>query len=378
MPTPPVVCQAWFGSETVVRAPHESAGFSGSRMFVVGRPGSTACGPAGERFVLKSFPPGFSRSRAEWVHALMRHLRHEGIAQVPPVIPARGGETVVADTDGTLWELVRFLPGAAVDAPTPAQAADGLDALARLHVAAARFPGEPPRAGPSPGHLRRIEQARRLLSEPWRHRRDRLRRAGADAGDRPWLLDRFDAAIERFESADGPRAVELVAHSRAEPLPLQAVLRDVWSDHLLFVAGGGGPTDGPAFVPPAGGSLLAGIVDYHAAGVDTPATDLARLLGSWRPFAREMGGGPATLLDAWGEAIAAYERVRPLTPDERAAVPFLHATSVILGLDNWFRWTVEERRHFSAPERACARIDRLTAGLGAAIEQTIDAAANLN
>jgi Ser/Thr protein kinase RdoA (MazF antagonist) len=91
-----------------------------------------------------------------------------------------------------------------------------------------------------------------------------------------------------------------------------------------------------------------------------------------------MGGGRATLLDAWGEAIAAYERVRPLTPDERAAVPFLHATSVILGLDNWFRWTVEERRHFSAPERACARIDRLTAGLGAAIEQTIDAAANLN
>lgn len=377
MPTPPAVCQAWFGFEAVVCASLATDGFSGAATFMVGS--------GGERFVLKGFPAGFPRPRAEWVHALMRHLRQEGIVEVPAVIPARGGETVVADADGQVWELVGFVPGAPVDPPSPAQACAGLEALARLHLAAARLPGEPVRAGRSPGHLRRIEQARRLLADPWRRRRERLCAAGAGGdpdrpaatggfgpdGDRRRLLERLDAAIERFEEAGGRRAVELVARSDAGLLPLQAVLRDVWSDHLLFVVGERDTARGQA-----AGGRLAGIVDYHAAGIDTPATDIARLLGSWRPMAGD--DGTVSMLEAWGDAIAAYDRVRPLTAGERAAVPFLRATSVILGLDNWFRWTLEEDRRFSEPARVCARIDRLVEGLAPAIEETIGAAANLD
>jgi hypothetical protein len=49
-------------------------------------------------------------------------------------------------------------------------------------------------------------------------------------------------------------------------------------------------------------------------------------------------------------------------------VPWLHATGVVVGLDNWFRWTLEEDRRFADPARVLARIDRLSAQLPAALE----------
>jgi Ser/Thr protein kinase RdoA (MazF antagonist) len=107
---------------------------------------------------------------------------------------------------------------------------------------------------------------------------------------------------------------------------------------------------------------VAGIVDYHAAGVDTPATDLARLLGSWRGEA--VGG----LVAGWPAALAAYEAVRPLTVAERSLVPWLHATGVVFGLDNWFRWTIEEGRQFAGVHAVLDRIERLSARLPAALE----------
>jgi hypothetical protein len=48
-------------------------------------------------------------------------------------------------------------------------------------------------------------------------------------------------------------------------------------------------------------------------------------------------------------------------------VPWLHATGVIFGLDNWFRWTLEERRTFPDAGRVRERIDRLVAALGSAL-----------
>jgi Ser/Thr protein kinase RdoA (MazF antagonist) len=127
------------------------------------------------------------------------------------------------------------------------------------------------------------------------------------------------------------------------------VLRDVWSDHMLFADGG---------------DRVSGIIDYHAAGIDSPATDLARLLGSWS-LAGECR--EPSLVDAWRDALNAYERVRPLAPVERRLVPWLHATGVIFGLDNWFRWTLEERRTFPDAGRVRERMKRLVAALGSAL-----------
>ena len=72
-------------------------------------------------------------------------------------------------------------------------------------------------------------------------------------------------------------------------LRLQPCLRDARPEHFLFE-----------------GDRLSGLVDFGAMGVDCVAGDLARLIGEW------LDGDPA----ARGEALAAYERIRPLEPAE--------------------------------------------------------------
>ena len=60
-----------------------------------------------------------------------------------------------------------------------------------------------------------------------------------------------------------PRAIAQLAPLAGAQLPLQPCIRDIWHDHILFT-----------------GNRVTGIVDFGALDIDTPATDIARLLGS--------------------------------------------------------------------------------------------------
>jgi Ser/Thr protein kinase RdoA (MazF antagonist) len=353
MADPPPPCDAWFGPQPMHVVRLGASGFSGSRVFLVERPGLP------ERFVLKSFAPHATRRHAAWVHRLMRHLRAEGIGQVPALFDSRCGDrgTLVADADGVLWELAAFMSGRPCERPSIGQATAAADLLARVHIAASSLPGETRPPAPSPGLLRRSEQARAVLARPWRDRH-----AACRGADDP-LVARLGAAAAIFERMGGANVLERLASLEPKPLPLQPVLRDVWSEHVFF---GNGPDDA---------ERVTAIVDYHAAGIDTPATDLARLFGNW---SREDGEECTHLLDAWSGPLAAYDRVRPLGDAERRLVPVLASTAAIFGLDNWFRWTLEERRAFDDAGRVLDRIDRLLAVLAPAIEQAGEAVGRLN
>jgi Ser/Thr protein kinase RdoA (MazF antagonist) len=321
------------------------SGFSGSRVFAVRR-------GSGALFVLKNFPPATLATHAAWVHGLMRHLRAAGVGAVPEVSAVRperrsgAGEcsTVAADPEGVLWELVEFIPGSPRPAPTEAEATTALVGLARLHVAAATLPEAPPRPAPSPGVARRIDQARRLAAAPWH-----LLATSAAALPNDAVKERLLRACEIFQTGGGGAALDSLATHEPLPVLCQPVLRDLWSDHVLFAEDG----------------RLAGFVDFHAAGCDTPATDLARLLGSWDASA---GCGRETLADRWRGSLEAYETVRPLSPRERGLIPWLHATGVICGLDNWFRWLITDRRQFDDMKRVLARLDRLLDALPDALD----------
>jgi len=341
------LCRRWYTSPPVSVAPLATQGFSGSQVFAVELPSTPG------RFVLKSFHAGATVDHARFVHGLVRHLRAEGVAEVPEVIPAVDGDTVVRDAEGQLWELSRFASGVPVPCPTPAQAAAAATALARLHLAAAGLPGHPSRPGIPPGVERRIDRARRLLTQPWP-----VRRAAWSQGGRPLLADATAAAVDDrvataiaiVDACGAERLLARVAALRPDPCVLQPVLRDVWCDHVLFAE--------------RRRDAVTAIVDLHAAGIDTPATDLARLAGSW---AAPAGGERLSLGERWPEAFAAYCAVRPLSAVESALVPMLHATGILFGLDNWFRWTMEDQREFSDPQRMLARIDSLLEELPAAL-----------
>lgn len=329
-------CRRWLPDVDFGIRAMSHAGFSGGGVYVVDFAGA-------ERWVLKSLPGGTATARVELVHRLMRHAREAGVAEVPPVRTLPDGSTTVA-VGGTRWELVRFVRGDPIDAPSAAEAAAAGDAVARLHRALAMCPGLPARVDRAPSVVRRRERARRLLAAPWR---SRLHRRHAGAAGRSRLAAAVTARLERgcriFAAAEGPVALARVAARRPEAVPLQAVIRDLRCDHVFYAPGETG--------------MVAGIIDYHAAGVDTPATDLARLIGSWRHP------------DEAGHTVRAYESVRSLSETERSLIPWLAATAEVFGLDNWFRWVLDDGRRFVDPDAVLGRIDRLLESLPHALTE---------
>ena len=325
------ICRTWLGPRAVELERVDSGGFSGSAVVRVWEPGGNG------GFVLKSFPAATPRAKIDWIHGLMRHLRAAGVAEVAEVMVTPGGDTIAVDATGSSWELVRFVAGSATDSPTLTQSQAAVNCLARVHVAAAAMSSAPLHWEVPAAVQRRVEHAQRLLAAPWCGRLQGAPRELTPLQRAVW--DLRDRAAEAFKAAAGTAAVQRVAAVRPRPMPVQAVLRDIWSDHVLY--------------DPIHSDRVAGMIDLHAAAIDTPATDLARLVGSWR---RAQG---TSFRARWGEALAAYELVRPLREGERSLVPWLHATGVVCGLDNWFRWSLAEAREFVRPGQAQERMQRL-------------------
>jgi Ser/Thr protein kinase RdoA (MazF antagonist) len=317
-----------------------AAGFSGSPVFRVARPG-------GEAGVLKAFAAGTSRERACWVHALVNHLRAAGLTAVPRVLPLPDGTTLLADPAGWLWELTAFVPGESLAEPTPDQLAAALGLLARVHARAATLPGNAPVRGPSRGLATRVARARQLLASPWADLAAGFSTDAASTEFERLLRPRLLAAAECFAAADGSRALAKLSAWQPPQLTCHVVLRDLSRDHILFAQ--------------PDSKEVAGLIDLHAAGCDTPATDLARLLGSWLP-----AGGEVTP-EWWTTALAAGEARRPLEPAARAVVPLLAGSGILFGLDNWFRWVLVEGRGFDDEARVVARVDWLIERLPGAL-----------
>lgn len=348
MPTTPDprlrrLCAAWLDAEVTAIDPVDTGGFSGSQVCrVQARDGGV--------WAIKSWGAVEPR-RIAWVHALTRHLRAGGIEAIPLLATTRDGGTSVVDEFGVAWELTEWIEGLAVESPDAARAASAAACLAHVHRVAATWPACPVRDEPAAAVRRRVEHADRLLEHPW----PQLRRALSSPA-RPMVaqvLPLLEQAIDLFVVGGGERGLRRVAAARPPVVAVQAVLRDIWWEHVLF--------DRHC-------DRVAGIIDLHAASIDTPATDLARLLGSWEPVADGGHGrsGP------WAAALAAYESIKPLSAGERGLVRWLDATGVVFGLDNWFRWVLEENREFGEAARVVRRIEQLLGRLSAALVELAD------
>lgn len=330
--------QQWFVAAPRIE-PLPRAGFSGSPLLLAHSTHGT--------YVLKAFTPGTLPGRVRFVHALMRHLRGEGLGEVPELFDTAAGESFVIDESGRPWELQRFVAGDPAFEPTDHQVTAALTLLSRLHAAAATMPENPPAAGPSPGIARRIEQARAWLHRPWEALGDGP--AAADHQLASALRPRVSAAAATLRRAAGERLIASLAALEPRPIQRQSVVRDLWAAHVLFAA------DEPGRVT--------GIVDFHAATTDTPATDVARLLGSWLSEA-------AVRPEWWSERLSAYRPPVGSPPARglRDLVMFLAASGIVFGLDNWFRWVLEEGRRFDDATAVTGRVDRLLGTLPAALE----------
>lgn len=225
---------------------------------------------ANGRFILTLFERRVAEADLPFFIGVMAELAERGFPAPKPIARRDGGLFSRAKDRPAV--IVSFLDGVWPRQTTLAQCAAIGGTLARMHLALASF-----------------EQTRANTLGP--------------PGWEALLASRYDDA-EKLRPGLGAavaRDVEDVRIAWPEQLPRGAIHADLFPDNAFFV-----------------GERVAGVIDFYFACTDFLAYDLAVCLNAWcfedeRVWGAERGRA----------MIAAYESVRPLSADEREALPLL-------------------------------------------------------
>ncbi len=254
------------------------------------------------------------------IHSWLARLAD--LESIPIPLRAIDGRSLIV-IDGVCWELVPWCPGSPDTSRPPSsdRLRAAFSALAAVHQRLAFESTE----APSPGLAARLAEASGLLASELTQIESVVRREVNDPLAGPalrWI------ALAR----DGfPQLVARLRREASAPVPVQPVLRDARPDHFLFI-----------------GDRLSGLVDFGAMGLDSPAADLARLIGEWIGMD----------LAARSAALDAYAAVRPLRAIDARLIDVFADSAAWLGPARWVRWHFLEQRYFDEPDAAATGLER--------------------
>ncbi|MFN3190882.1 MAG: aminoglycoside phosphotransferase family protein [Aureliella sp.] len=295
-------------ASVVVRA---SGGLSDSAVF--------KCDGPGEQLCLRRWSSGRSRYQyILWIQSQIAKALSAGIDPLPAHFVCSNGDPLLVDGED-VWELTQWKPGAAdyLASPSRRRLKAAAQLLARLHLV---FKPDQ-RIQKSPA----IEQRLSILDDAIRWANGIVSAQVVSSsgsaidptGQTQQLIEQNLFRTQRLVRGHGTQMLARLERLAAEPIPCHFVLRDVWSAHLLF-----------------SGDEVTGLIDFGAARIDEPATDLARMLGSLEPAD----------VSNWQFG---FEMYRELNPDVRLQrVLLLDQVSCLLSANQWRIWVTEQRREF--------------------------------
>ena len=209
---------------------------------------------------------------------LMKHLATHGIPVPDPAPDAKGN--ILHRLKGKPAAVVNKLPGHSELAPTAAHCAAVGEALARLHLAGLDYPRKQPN----------------LRGLAWWN--DTV----------PVVLPHISAAQRSLILGELAYQNHIAASSGYRSLPRGPVHADVFRDNVMFEDG-----------------QLTGFFDFYFAGCDAFLFDIGVCLNDWC-IDLASGTPDKPRADAF---MAAYQRVRPLTPQERTLLPALQRAAAL-------------------------------------------------
>lgn len=233
---------------------------------------TTGSAGAGARFILTMYERRIDLADLPFFLDLLDHLSAKG-APVPRTIHDREGNSHRFFGEKAV-ALIEFLPGVSIDHPNADQARSVGGALAQLHLASADFTGA---------------RANDLRPQDWA---TILAQAGSGA------ISSIDEGLTAIIETALPRLLA----EWPEDLPRSIIHADLFPDNVLML-----------------GNRVNGLIDFYFACHDITAYDLAVTHVAW---CFEKGG---IRFDAGvSEALLrGYEAIRPLSQNERAALPLL-------------------------------------------------------
>ena len=248
-------------------------------------------------------------ARLQFIHAAMENA-HERLAFIPRLHRDWLGASFWT-VDDCLWEVTQWMPGEAnyLARPTQEKLGSAVDAIADLHATWSEYSHE---QSISPS----VQQRVTMLGD-WLLKRDLVEHVGAQVRG-PIEAAACMSTVQMLQCR-GPLLLNELQLVADEQVRLHPVLRDVWSDHLLFED-----------------NCVSGVVDFGAVRMDEPATDVARMLGSLHPFES----------DVRSAAVERYNARCTQEPVSFARVDLLDRSATLLTALQWLQWLVLERRKF--------------------------------
>jgi Ser/Thr protein kinase RdoA (MazF antagonist) len=314
----PVLSHYGLSAHTVQIEPLANAGgWSGSAIWRITDPFSHC-------FCLRRWPVEHpTPERLRLIHSVLGMVSFElPITAVP--LRANSGATFVEHA-GHSWELTRWLPGKADFHvhPTRPRLKAAMQILARFHLLASRYQRRQAVAPAIVDRQRQWKSLREGLTIIARSLQSPLESAIDLRASKLWALAR-----ERLQTIDIQ-----AAFSTTSELWLQPAIRDIHHDHVLFT-----------------GEEVTGLIDFGAMRIDTPLTDIARLVGS-------LVADDSAEREA---ALEAYHELRPLSAIDRQLINALDESGLVIGALNWLVWLYVERRDMGPTAPVVHRLSELT------------------
>jgi homoserine kinase type II len=227
-------------------------------------------------YILTLYEKRVARADLPFFLGLMEHLASKGIA-CPTPIHNRAG-TALSELCGRPAAIISFLEGMWPRKPTPRHCQLVGAALARMHIAGASFAGRRPND---------------LSLAGWRKLHDATAARAHEV--QPGLAEELGRELDQLERCWPRDLAEGIIHA------------DLFPDNVFFLA-----------------DQLSGIIDFYFACTDALIYDLAICINAWCFEADgSFNATKARLL------VGAYDKVRPIPPEEIAALPVLARGSAI-------------------------------------------------
>lgn len=221
-------------------------------------------------FILTLYEKRVDRADLPFFLGLMEHLAEKGLSCPIPVHRANGA--VLGELANRPAAVISFLEGMWPRRPMPSHCRELGKAMAQFHLAGRDFA---------------MQRTNALSVDAWRPLWE-LCAARADE-------------VEIGLAADIEAELEILENRWPAHLPAGVIHADLFPDNVFFL-----------------GEELSGLIDFYFACNDLFAYDIAVCLNAWC-FERD-GAFNATKAMA---LLGGYEKIRPLTPEEKEALPLL-------------------------------------------------------
>lgn len=302
-----------FGIDVAQVAPVVASGFSGAGVWRI-------TDAQGKQFSVKRLN-NLTADHLAWIQRVLLHTIACDCDFVARPQRTEDGMSYLQSNDG-LWEVCTWMPGEPNigELPSDDKLKHAMQSLAKFHQSAAQVNFD---FRASPGVKTRLIQLTGLEST--------VASIKATSHQSPALANLL-MLLKRIPPNQLKGYMDALGQFTSQTLPLQPVIRDLRSAHLLFT-----------------GDELTGLIDFDAMQMETIALDLTRSLGSLVP----------DNVDRWQYALNAYSSVRPIQPAELELIKILDPINTILSALNWLTWIAIEQRQFENVEAVESRLQEL-------------------